>query len=50
MVMTDGTVTMKDGSTMMMKNGNSMDMMGKMRPMKMKKTMKSTMKRDTVKQ
>ncbi|MBB2147433.1 DUF6799 domain-containing protein [Pedobacter gandavensis] len=50
MVMTDGMVKMKDGKTMMMKNGNSIDMMGKMMPMKMKKTMESTTKKETVKQ
>ncbi|MBC8984963.1 hypothetical protein H9X96_04150 [Pedobacter sp. N36a] len=49
MVMADGTVKMKDGNTMMLKNGNSIDMMGKVMPMKMKKTMKSPMKRDSMK-
>ena len=49
MVMMDGTVKMKDGKTKMMKNGSSIDMMGRMMPMKMKKSTKTTIKKDTVK-
>lgn len=49
MVMTDGTVKMKDGKTMMLKNGNSIDMMGRMMPVKMKKTTKTNVKKDTIK-
>lgn len=49
MVMTDGTVKMKDGSSMVLKNGNSINMMGQMMPMKMKKSMKPSMKKDTIK-
>jgi hypothetical protein len=49
MVMTDGTVKMKDGKTIKLKNGSSIDMMGQMMPMKMKKSTKTTVKKDTIK-